>query len=178
MEKINTEILISSLFIIGFDKVDSVLYTYTLGQLSIDNSKLQMFEFEESETSQKFNEFVDYDGRIFKLKDGISLEMNVSPAGNYVCPLKKALSTNKKLIKYLSQLDFRKIIIKKIQSLGVDRIDSFDLLFSNKEKEIMYKMFGIENMHRVNAVRQSQFYNYLYDQESRDIENMLKVLKM
>ena len=38
MEKINTEILVSSLFTIGFDKVDSLLYTYTLGQLSIDNN--------------------------------------------------------------------------------------------------------------------------------------------
>ncbi len=35
MEKINTEILVSSLFTIGFDKVDALLYTYTLGQLSL-----------------------------------------------------------------------------------------------------------------------------------------------
>lgn len=178
MEKINTEILVSSLFIIGFDKVDALLYTYTLGQLSIDNSKLQMFEFEESEISQKFNEFIDYDGGVFRLKDGTSLETNVSPTGNHVCPLKKVLHTNKKLIEYLSQLDFRKIIMKKIQSFEVDTIDNFDLLFSNKEKEIMYKMFGIENMHRENAIRQSQIYNELYDQESRDIERMLRVLKI
>ena len=70
MEKINTEILVSSLFTIGFDKVDPLLYTYTLGQLSIDNQKLQLFEFEDSETSQKFNDYVNYDGIIFKLKDG------------------------------------------------------------------------------------------------------------
>ena len=37
MEKINTEILVSSLFSIGFDKVDVALFTYTLWQLSIDN---------------------------------------------------------------------------------------------------------------------------------------------
>ena len=48
MEKINTEILVSSLFVIGFDKVDALLYTYTLGQLSLDNQKLQLFEFEDS----------------------------------------------------------------------------------------------------------------------------------
>ena len=156
MEKINTEILVSSLFTIGFDKVDALLYTYTLGQLSIDNQKLQLFEFEDSETSQKFNDYVDYDGIIFKLKDGITLETNVSSVENHVWPLGKALHTNKKLIEYLSGLDFRKIIVKKIESLGVGRIDSFDLLFSNKEKEIMYKMFGIENMHRENAIRQSR----------------------
>lgn len=177
MERINTEILVSSLFVIGFDKVDAFLYTYTLGQLSIDNNKLQIFEFEESETSQKFNEFVDYDGIIFKLKDGISLETNVSPVENRVWPLGKALQTNKKLIEYLSQLDFRKIIIKKIESLGVDRIDSFDLLFSNKEKKIMYNMFGIENMHRENSIRQTQIYNELYNQESRDVDIMLRWIK-
>lgn len=137
MEKINTEILVSSLFAIGFDKVDTLLYTYTLGQLSIDNQKLQLFDFDESETSQIFNEFVDYNGIIFKLKDGITLETNVSPVENHVWPLGKALHTNKKLIDYLSRLDFRKIIVKKVESLGVDRIDNLALLFSNKERNIM-----------------------------------------
>ena len=37
MEKINSEILISTLFLIGFDRVDSLLFKYTLGKLSIDN---------------------------------------------------------------------------------------------------------------------------------------------
>ena len=173
MEKINTEILVSSLFAIGFDKVDALLYTYTLGQLSIDNQKLQLFEFEDSKTYQLFNKYVDYDGIIFKLKEGLTLETNVSSVENHVWPLYKVLRTNKKLIEYLSELDFRKIIIKKIESLGVDRIDNFDLLFSNKEKEIMYKMFGIENMHRENAIRQSQIYTDLCNQESTDLDKML-----
>ena len=137
MEKISTEILISSLLAIGFDKVDALLYTYTLGQLSIDNQKLQLFDFEDSETSQIFNEYVDYNGIIFKLKDGITLETNVSPVENHVWPLRKALHTSKKLIDYLSRLDFRKIIIKKVEELGVDRIDNLVLLFSNKERNIM-----------------------------------------
>ena len=178
MEKINTEILVSSLFAIGFDKVDALLYTYTLGQLSIDNQKLQLFEFENSETNQIFNEYVDYDGIIFKLKDGITLETNVSHVENYSWPLKKALYTNKKLIEYLSRLDFRKMILKKIESLGVDKIDSFDLLFSNKEKEMMYKMFGIENMHRKNAIRQLQIYDNLSNQESNDIDKTQEALKI
>ena len=177
MEKINTEILVSSLFTIGFDKVDALLYTYTLGQLSIDNNKLQLFEFEESEISQKFNEYVDYNGIIFKLKDDITLDTNVSPTENHTWPLGKALHTNKKLVEYLSELDFRKIIIKKIESLGVDRIDSYDLLFSAKEKEIMHRMFEIENMHRENAIKQSEIYSQIYNQESGDIDRVIKGLK-
>ena len=72
---------------------------------------------------------------------------------------------------------FRKIIIKKIESLGVDRIDSYDLLFSDKEKEIMYRMFGIENMHRENAIKQSKIYSQIYNQESGDIDRVIKGLK-
>ena len=178
MEKINTEILVSALFAIGFDKVDALLYTYTLGQLSIDNQQLDLFEFEDYETHQIFNKYVDYDGVTFKLKDGITIDSMASYNDEKYYPLRKMLNTNRRLIEYLSGLDFRKIILKKIESLGVDRLDSFDLLFSNKEKEIMYKMFGIENiMHAENVIRQSEIYNQLYEQESRDIDAMIKGLK-
>ena len=117
MEKINTEILVSSLFKIGFDKVDSLLYTNTLGKLSIDNQKSQLFDFVDSETSPLFNEFVNYDGIEFKLKDGITLDTNVSPIKDHVFPLGKALHTNEHLIDYLEQLDF-KDIKSKTKKLG------------------------------------------------------------
>ena len=39
MEVINTETLVSSLFAVGFDKVDSILFTHTLGKLSIDTDE-------------------------------------------------------------------------------------------------------------------------------------------
>lgn len=60
MEKINTEILISSLISIGFDKVDSLLYTYTLAKLTTDNYRLKTFCFEEKEFSQTFNKYIEY----------------------------------------------------------------------------------------------------------------------
>lgn len=144
MEKINTEILVSSLFIIGFDKVDGLLFTYTLGQLSIDNHKLQLFEFEDSCTSQKFNEYVNYDGIVFKLKEGVTLKTNVSHVSDYERPLETALHSNRKLIEYLSNLDFKKIIYRKVETLGIDKIDCFPSLFSTKEKEIINKIFEIE----------------------------------
>ena len=146
MEKINTEILVSSLFTIGFDKVDPLLYTYTLGQLSIDNQKLQLFEFEDSETSQKFNDYVNYDGIIFKLKDGVTLETNVSHIENRVWPLGKALHTNKKLIEYLSNLDFINIVQKKAKMVGLERLQEKKELFSSKEKEILYEIFGVSSL--------------------------------
>lgn len=141
MEKINTEVLVSSLFNIGFDKVDNVLFTYTLGQLSIDNQQLQLFEFEDSETHQLFNKYVDYDGIVFKLKDGITLDTMVSYNNEEFYPLKKMLNTNKKLIKYLFQLDFSEIVLKKAKLYGMQNIEQIDKYrFSNKELEIFQQL--------------------------------------
>ena len=176
METINTEIFVSSLFAIGFDKIDILLYNLTLGKLIIDNKKLHLFRYRNGGKSKLFDEYVDYDGVNFKLKDGISLDTIVSSNKDNNYTLRELLSTNKRLIDYLSELDFRKIIIKKIESLGVDGLDSFDLLFSNKEKEIIYKMFGIDNMHREKSKRQLEN-NKLSDLESRNISVMKRELK-
>lgn len=141
MEKINTEVLVSSLFSIGFDKVDTVLFTYTLGQLSIDNQQLQLFDFEDSETYQMFNKYVDYDGIAFKLKGEITLDTMVSYNNERFYPLKKMLNTNKKLIEYLSQLDFSEIVLKKAKLYGMQNIEQVDKYrFSNKELEILQKL--------------------------------------
>lgn len=138
MEKINTEILVSSLFSIGFDKVDAALFTYTLRQLSIDNKQLQLFEFEDSETHPIFNKYVDYDGIVFKLKDGITLDTMASYNDEKFYPLRKMLNTNKKLIEYLSGLDFSGIVLKKAESYGIQNIEQIDeSRFSNKELGIL-----------------------------------------
>ena len=58
MEKINSEHLISSLFYIGFDKVDSILFTYTLAKLSRDNRLMKTFEYDDEEFCHVFNEYI------------------------------------------------------------------------------------------------------------------------
>lgn len=155
MEKINTEILVSSLFSIGFDKVDAVLFTYTLGQLSIDNKHLQLFEFEDSETRQIFNKYVDYDGIVFKLKDGITLDTMASYNGEKFYPLRKMLNTSKKLIEYLCGLDFSKIVLKKAEAYGIQNIEQIiESRFSNKELEILQRLnFGQINNKTLNFKR-------------------------
>ena len=40
----------------------------------------------------------------------------------------------------------------------------------------MYKMFGIESMHKENSINQSQVYNSLINQESIDINKKLNSL--
>ena len=155
MKKINTEIFVSSLFAIGFDKVDAVLFTYTLGQLSIDNQQLQLFEFEDSETHQIFNKYVDYDGIVFKLKDGITLDSMATYNNEQFYPLRKILNTSKKLIEYLSQLDFSEIVLKKTESYGIQNIKQIDeYRFSNKELGILqYLNFGQTNNKTLNLKR-------------------------
>jgi hypothetical protein len=113
----------------------------------IDNSESQSFQFEDSGLSRKFNEYIDCDGEMIRLRDGLSLDTMVSDDGKEFYPLRNKLSTNQNLMEYLSNLDFRKIIVKKIGSLSVDRED-YEQLFSDKEKEIINKMFGIGKMYR------------------------------
>lgn len=73
----------------------------------------------------------------FTFKKGITLDANVSPIKDYEWPLKQALSVNKNLLQYLDQLDFKEIVKKKVEALGLDEIGQMDYLFSDKEKEIM-----------------------------------------
>lgn len=147
MEKINTEVLVSSLFNVGFDKVDAALFTYTLGRLAIDNRKMQLFEFSDSETHQIFNKYVDYDGIVFRFKDGINLETMASYNGEKFYPLKMLLNSSKKLIKYLSQLDFSEIVLKKVENYGIHSLEQIDEnIFSQKELEILHQLnFGQTN---------------------------------
>ena len=98
MININSEMLVSSLFVLGFDSVDSMLFTYTLGKLSLDNHKLNLFEFKDDLTTNTFNKYVDYNGITFKLKEGYSLDTNVSPIEGHNFPLRYAIQTNKKLL--------------------------------------------------------------------------------
>ena len=53
-------------------------------------------------------------------------------------PLRKMLNTNKKLIEYLSGLDFSGIVLKKAESYGIQNIEQIDeSRFSNKELGIL-----------------------------------------
>ena len=140
MEKINTEVLVSSLFNIGFDRVDSALFTYTLAKLSIDD-RGEHFVFEDQKTSQTFDKYVDYNGFLFKLNEGLSIDTNVSDVEGFVIPLGKKLVTNRYLIEYLTNLDFSDIVLKKMELYGIKSIEDVDInVFSKKEIEILKKI--------------------------------------
>lgn len=140
MKTINTEALVGSLFIIGFDQVDPILYTYTLGELSIDNQKPERFQFEDKELSSTFNKYVDSSDSVFKLKEGYTLDTDVSPTKKYNYTLRKLFDKNTDLTEYLKSLDFSEIVAKKIELLGIDDKGQLDTRFSNKERELIAQL--------------------------------------
>ena len=137
MEKINTEILVSSLFAVGFDKVDSVLFSLILGKIFVDNQQNQLFEFCDHEITPTFKKYVDFDGNKFKIKAGFSLDTNVSKIEGYYVPLEKRLKINSNLINYLNNLDFSEIILKKMELYKIKNIEDMqEDKFCDKEIEI------------------------------------------
>lgn len=101
--KINTEDLVSSLLFIGFDKVDSVLFSYTLGKISTQNN----IQFEDQMLSKSFSNYIVFDGISFKLKEGLSLDRNKK---DYNPSFRMALIRKQELTNYLKTIDFSEII--------------------------------------------------------------------
>lgn len=140
MERINTEILVSSLLVSGFDKVDSCLFTLTLGLLGHQNIDMMQFEFVDETFSQTFTDYVDFDGTIFKFRKGFDLNTKVGHSEQSNIPLKDKLHVNRDLVNYFQQLDFCPIVLKKVSNLGgIESIleEVYNYLFSDKEKEII-----------------------------------------
>lgn len=180
MEKYSLENLISTLFALGFEQVDSTFLTLILGKISKDKIKEKQFKYEDNEFTIQFQKFVDFDGFVYKLKEGLTLESDTELLKNETYAIKDLFTVgivNRKLMKYFTNFDFKDIIIHKINLIGIDRIDQMPCLFSNKEKSIMYEMFGIEDMHRQETNRSLQAYDRIYNQESIDINNAIAGLK-
>lgn len=138
MEKISTEILVSALFNLGFDIVDPMLFIYTLGKISIEDKNKQ-FSFVEEAPSIGFNKYVDSSGIAFKIKDGYTLETDISPVKSKIrIPVKKALFSSSKLIDFLTEIDFNEIVLKKADVYGTNGYGNINPeLFSKKEIEIL-----------------------------------------
>ena len=179
MEKYNTENLIFTLFALGFEQIDSIFLTVIVGKISTEQIELQQFKYEEKAFTKQFEGLVDFDGLVYKLKDGLTLESDTKLFKDKVYTINElfiAGVVNKKLLRYFTNFDFRDIIIHKINLIGLDRIGQLSCLFSDKEKNIMYDMFGIEDMHRQESSKSLQAYEKIYNQENDDIDNAIRTL--
>lgn len=137
MEIINTEQIVCSLLGIGFEQVDSMLFTLVLGKLSLEQREKPWFEFQDKEFSKFFETYVDSSASIFKLKDDFELASNIGPDG-YHYALEFALKhQNRTLTKHIENLDYQSIIYKKLEMIGFDKYEECAYLFCEKEKSII-----------------------------------------
>ena len=136
MEKINTELLISTLFKLGFDKIDPLLFTYTLGKITKDG----VFSFKEQDTSIAFKKYVDFFDGFIRLKDGYSLDTNISCNESITITIGQSLFGNRYLFDYLSNYDFTDIILKKVEAYDIETTGEVKkVFFSKKEIDILNK---------------------------------------
>ncbi len=138
MEVINTEALVSSLLVMGFDKIDSLLYVYTLGQLTIDNTKTKDFSFQDQEISPDFEKYIEFDGSVYRLKEGYTLDTNISPINGHTYTLRDRFQSHKKLLEYLSTVDFKSIVLKKANNMLAPEKE----FFCDKELELVPELFS------------------------------------
>ena len=128
MEEINTEILLTTMFKYGFDRIDPILFTYTLGKVFSNDEGITL-EFPMDEPiSASFLAHVTKEGEVYKLKE---------PQENMERWYR--LHSNDTLYNYLDTLDFKRIIQRKVEKLNIKNEESLinNTLFSQKEISIL-----------------------------------------
>ena len=138
MEKICLDNIISALLFLGFDKVDSLLISYTTK--NILESDMYHFELDNDSLPSLYN-YVELSSGTFKLNEQSIEKINHGFKEN----IKKilALHSNKRLIEYLKTVDFTDIVLLKLNSIGIKNALELNNLFSNKEKQIIMNIFDI-----------------------------------
>ena len=129
MEKITTEIFLTTLFEYGFEKVDPVLFTLVLGKACIDYATTDKFDFR---FDLPLTKSIVRDGIMYKLSD----EVNKDLWFHY--------HSNEELLKYLTSLNFEEILTKKLEGYGYNKMNCIlgrekvnEELFSQKELEMI-----------------------------------------
>lgn len=139
MEKINSENIISALFLLGFDKVDVLLYMCVLAKLTLDNQGEEWFNLEGEDFSFLFCQNIEFDGKVLKIKGSEGLDTIVMVIDGKPYPLRRMLKCNKKLMDQIKKLDFEEIIRRKINIMGEDKVYIYREFFSSKEIDIINK---------------------------------------
>ena len=135
MEVFNTQDVVSCLLAQDYDIVDSIFTTMVIGRIALEED----FKFEDEEVKKSFLKLVDYDGFVYKLKKGVTLDTDISSDNETPLTVRQAFSTKKKLFEYLENIDLQKIVDKKVQIVGKDRINDYLAIFSKKEKKLLPK---------------------------------------
>lgn len=193
---INTQNIISSLFLLGFDKLDPFIITATISNITInlrENKEVQLKTGEENSTyeikftsddkiSKSFEKIVDMDF-ITKLKDGFTMDTDIAKIinlNNISMTVKQYLNTNNNrlLVQYIKEnVDLRKIILEKISTYQQTNPDYIKEAFSNKEKIMIMEIFGLNDIFRELHKQSNAVNQMLYNQENNDIDNAIQTLE-
>ena len=138
MYNISTEDIVKALFAMGFEKVDTVLFGLVLSTSKFEENG---FKFSDLPLTQIFLRYMDYDGYVFTFKEGVTLDTEMPISKSYGWTLRRLFNHNR-LINYLSTLDFKDIVLRKIKYLGEEKLEEFDYLFSEKEKLLAPEYFN------------------------------------
>ena len=130
MYNISTEDIVKSLFAMGFEKVDTVLFGLVIATTKFEENG---FKFSDLPFTQIFLKYMNYDGVIFTFKEGVTLDTEITISKNHSWTIRRLFIHNT-LINYLSTLDFKDIVLRKIKYLGEEKLEEFHYLFSEKEK--------------------------------------------
>lgn len=142
MKKINTKTIISSLFYLGFDKVDSILFTYVLGNLSLKKEG-KYFIFKEDEIALLWlKKYFSYNDGIYQLRDGYLIDTDPNTNRKIILPSGKILADENDFLDSLSQLDFSEIVLKKVNDLNNPNDILLQKYFSSKEMEIIKELIN------------------------------------
>lgn len=156
MEKITTEIFLTTLFKFGFDRVDPILLTYMLSKTTIDNINKKEFDFQLD--IQMSKAITKEKGPVYRLSD----EINKEKWFKY--------HTSEKLLEYFKTLNIEEIVSMKLDVYGYKKDDYIfgrkkivENQFSEKELDIATSIFertneainkAIEEEERIRATRE------------------------
>lgn len=128
MEEINAEILLTTMFKYGFDRIDPILFTYTLGKVFSNDEGITLEFPMDDPISASFLSHVTKEGEVYKLKE---------PQENMERWYRQ--HSNDTLYNYLDTLDFKRIIQMKVEKLNIKNEESLinNPLFSQKEISIL-----------------------------------------
>ncbi len=157
---VKTESIISSLFLLGFDKVDPYLVAMLSGAIYTQKRDVSFYAVEikgekhscilkeahSDELSPVFNKYFEFNGT-YSIKDGYTLDSKIKINlfyGEYSLRDYLNSTNNIALAAYITNyIDLESIMDKKVKAIGFDKIKGVSHLFSNKEKEYIYANYGI-----------------------------------
>lgn len=158
---INTESVISALFLLGYDFLDPLTISSVLAELvkAIHEEKRILDGNDEYECefstdialSDAMEACLDLSFGA-RLKDGCDMDSNVASYckldGEYLSLGQYINKKNNRLLASFIEryVDLRSVLMRKITTYGYQNINLFKSLFCDKERDILFDVFGFKDM--------------------------------